>query len=106
MPIVEQSRIRLEYPAGDEQSIRSEGAIKLRARVIPPHVNNRVWFVYRIDEGQWIRRQATREIASTGEDQYFLAVDVSTGRVGDQISGVRSLQRDHRAKKRGLNVAG
>ena len=82
MPVVEQSGMRLEYPAGDEQSIRSEGAIKLRARVIPPHVNNRVWFVYRIDEGQWIRRQATRDFASIAEEQHSLAVDMSTARAG------------------------
>src|SRR5262245_25594483 len=82
MPVVEQSGVRLEYPVGDEQSIRTDGALKLRARVTPKNVNNRVWFAYQIDEGQWIRRQATRESPSTGEEQYILAVDVSTGRVG------------------------
>jgi len=82
MPVVEQSGMRLEYPAGDEQSILTDGTVKLRARVTPKHVNNRVWFAYQIDEGQWIRRQATRESASTGEEQYVLVVDVSTGRVG------------------------
>ncbi len=77
MPVIEQSRMRLEYPAGDEQSSSTNGTIMLRARVSPPHVNNRVWFAYQIDEGQWLRIQASRESTSTDEEQYSLAVDVS-----------------------------
>src|SRR5215472_13489598 len=82
MPVIEQSRMRLEYPAGDEESSSTNGTIMLRARVSPPHVNNRVWFAYQIDEGQWLRSQASRESTSTDEEQYSLAVDVSPNQAG------------------------
>jgi hypothetical protein len=80
MPVVEQSGLRLEYPIGDEQP--RNGMLTLRARVSPPHVNNRVWFAYQVDDGRWQRSQASRESAITNEEQYFLAVDVSSGQVG------------------------
>ena len=82
MPVVEQSKIRLEYPAGDDQSIRTNGTIVLRARVSPPHVNNRLWLAYKIDDGQWVRSQATRESTTADEEQYSLPVDASTGQIG------------------------
>ena len=82
MPVVEQSKIRLEYPTGDEQQIGTNGTIVLRARVSPPHVNNRIWFAYQIDEGQWVRSQAARESADADAVQYSLLVDVSTAQAG------------------------
>jgi len=82
MPVIEQSGMWLKYPTADEQAIRTNGTIMLRARVLPSHVNNRVWFTYRVDEGQWSSRQATREFASSGEEQYSLVIDVSTARAG------------------------
>jgi hypothetical protein len=79
MPVVEQSGMRLEYPVADEQAIHPNGTVRLSALMSPPHINNRIWFAYRLDQGEWFYKQATREVAGTGEEQYTLEVDVSTG---------------------------
>ncbi|CAN5747914.1 hypothetical protein BH18ACI4_BH18ACI4_05150 [soil metagenome] len=79
MPVVEQSGMRLEYPVADEQAIHPNGTIQLRALISPPHINNRIWFAHRLDQGEWFYRQATREFAGPGEERYTLEVDLSTG---------------------------
>jgi hypothetical protein len=82
MPVIEQSGIRVEYPVGDEHPDRRNGTIILRARVSPFHAYNRVCFAYQVDEGQWLRSQASREPDSTGEKSYSVAIDVSTAQEG------------------------
>ncbi|HLO18522.1 MAG TPA: hypothetical protein VK206_27070, partial [Anaerolineales bacterium] len=82
MPIVEQSRMRLEYPAGDEVPGPINDKIVLRARVSPARINTRVWFAFQIDEEPWVRREAVRESASADSQQYSLTVDISTGQTG------------------------
>ena len=82
MPVVEQSNIHLEYPVGDGRSFWTNGKIMLRARVNPFHAYNQVWFAYQIDEGQWLRCQASREDASQRKELYSLAIDVSTAQAG------------------------
>jgi hypothetical protein len=72
MPVVEQSGMRLEYPVADEQPLQPNGTIRLRALMAPPHINNRVWFAYRLDQGEWISRPATREFAGIAQEQYPL----------------------------------
>ncbi len=79
MPVVEQSGMRLEYSLADEQPLQPNGRIRLRALTSPPHINNRVWFAYRLEQGEWIFRPATREVAGIREEQYVLELDVPKG---------------------------
>jgi hypothetical protein len=82
MPVVKQSGIQLEYSGADEQPLYINGTVKLRARVSPPHVNNRVWFIVQIGGGQWLRSQANRESANADAEQYSLSMDRPAGQVG------------------------
>jgi hypothetical protein len=78
MPVVEQSGIRLEYSASHEVEYR-EGLVELYATVKPSSVNNQVWFVFRIDGGQWQREKA-RRLSATHQDRYAVTLEIPEGR--------------------------
>ena len=75
MPTIEVSGIRLEYSDADDVRFR-DGAIKLRAKVQPFNINNRVWFVFRIDSREWQRKRADW-VPDESQDEYRIELSLS-----------------------------